>query len=386
MRNIFHLRLQDIELQAERTIDRTLQTKPIAIISSHHDNGSVIALSSEAKEEGLFNGIKIHIARKMSHSVRMLPYNQNLYRQVHESLYQTIRNYTPLFEPELFGQYYMDMTGTSGLLGCMNDVGMHITRDIKNQLNLKSKIGISSNKLVSKISTEVVPETVWEIKNGNEPNFIAPLSPTFLPIYKEAFIKKVIRFLMLKSISQVQDILKIPQLAPIIFGRYYSHLSMQAFGRDISLVHPLLEKIKITEQKVLSQDTNDYQLLQRIVRELSGYIGFKMRSSHRLAKYIYIEIHYTDGFLNKKRSKLNSNDDHAIINICTSLLKKVFTRRNRVRSLIVTATDLFPASKQLYLFNQKETKQNSISSALDKIRLKFGEHRIHNGFSSKNYH
>ena len=195
---------------------------------------------------------------------------------------------------------------------------------------------------------------------------------------------------MLKSISQLQDILKIPQLAPILFGRYYSQLNMQAFGKDISLVHPLLEKIKITVQKVLSQDTNDYHILQSIIRELSGHIGFKMRSSHRLAKYIYIEIHYTDGFLNKKRSKLNSNDDHAIINICISLLKKVFTRRNRVRSLIVTATELFPASRQLYLFNKQEIKQTNISFALDKLYSKYGENSIHNGvFStlySKNYH
>ena len=110
-----------------------------------------------------------------------------------------------------------------------------------------------------------------------------------------------------------------------------------------------------------------------------------MRSSHRSAKYISIEIHYTDGFLNKRHRKLNCNDYHTIINICTSLFEKVFTRRNRVRAIIITATDLFPISRQLLLFDQPEIKQNNISSALDKVRAKFGQDSIHNGFSSDLY-
>jgi DNA polymerase-4 len=374
-----------MELQAERIIDQTLRTKPIAIISSHHDNGSIVALSREAKEEGLFRGMKIHMARKMSHSVRMLPYNRNLYSRVHKNISKTICNYTPVFEPEAFGQYYMDMTGTSGLLGRMNDVGLHITRNIKNQLNMQSKIGISTNKLVSKLSTEVVPETVWHIKNGNETKFVAPLSPMFLPVCKENPIKKLIRFLMLITISQVQDIFKIPQLAHALFGHYYSQLDMQVFGKDISPVYPLLEKTKISEQKILSHDSNDYHLLQSIVRELCGHIGFRMRSSFRSGKQISIEIHYTDGFLNKRKNKLSGNDDHTIIDICTSLLDKVFTRRNRVRSIIISVTDLFSVSRQLSFFDQSEVRQDNISSALDKVRSKFGNHSIHNGFSSDLY-
>ena len=190
---------------------------------------------------------------------------------------------------------------------------------------------------------------------------------------------------MLNSVSQMQDIFKIPQLAPILFGRFYLQLNQQVFGKDTSLVRPLLEKSKISEQKILSQDSNDYHLLQSIVRELSGNIGFKMRSSHRSAKYISIEIHYTDGFLNKRHRKLNCNDNHAIINICTDLFKKVFTRRNRVRTIIITATDLFPISRQLSLFDHPEIKQNNISSALDKMRAKFGQDCIQNGFSSNLY-
>lgn len=385
MKNIFHLRLQQIELQAERMIDHTLRTKPIAIISSHHDNGSIVALSNEAKNEGLFKGMKIRLARKMSHSVRMLPYNHRLYSHIHKNISKTICNYTPLFEPGTYGQYYMDMSGTSGIHGEMNDVGRKIMHNIYKQINMKSKIGISSNKLISKISTKVVPETIWQIKNGNEPQFIAPLSPTLLPACHDKSIKKIIQFLMINSISQMQEIFKIPQLASTIFGYLFQQLNQQVFGIDNSLVQPLLEKSKITEQKILSQDSNDYQLLQSIVRELSGNIGFKLRDSQRSAKKISIEIHYTDGFLNRRHCKLKSNDDHTIIYTCTNLFNHVFTRRNRVRTVIIIAENLFFINHQLYLFHQPENKRKKVSSALDKVRAKFGKNSIHNGFSSELY-
>tara|TARA_B100001029_G_C15059001_1_gene456787 strand:+ start:542 stop:1723 length:1182 start_codon:yes stop_codon:yes gene_type:complete len=385
LKSIFHLRLKNLEVQAERTIDHSLRTKPIAIITSHHNDGIIVALSDEAKDEGLSHGMKIGLALKMSHSVRMLPYNHNLYGHIHRNIAKTFYNYTPLFEPEYYGQYYLDMSGTNGLYKSMNDIGMRIARSIYSKTNIKSRIGISSNKLVSKISTKVVPETIWQIHNGNEPRFIAPLSPAILPLCNEKAIKKIIRFLMINSVEQLQDIFKITQLASILFGHLYSQLNQQVFGQDNSPVRPLLEKSKITEQKILSQDSNDYHLLQSAVRELSGSIGYKLRKSKRVGKYISIEIHYSDGFLNKRHCQLNTNDDHAIIEICKNIFDKLFTRRNRVRTIIIIATDLFYASQQLSLFKQPTTKHENISSALDIIRKKFGKNSIHNGFNYKLY-
>ena len=55
-RSVFHIRLQNFEVQAERILDASLRTRPIAVISSHHQNGTIIALSTEAEAEGLCQG------------------------------------------------------------------------------------------------------------------------------------------------------------------------------------------------------------------------------------------------------------------------------------------------------------------------------------------
>ena len=49
IRSVFHIRLSDFELQAERMLDASLRTRAVAIISSHHQNGTVVALSNEAR-------------------------------------------------------------------------------------------------------------------------------------------------------------------------------------------------------------------------------------------------------------------------------------------------------------------------------------------------
>ena len=76
--DVFHIRLKEMELQAERIMDPTLRTRPVAIISSPQPNGMILSLSPEAEEDGLFHGMKVSAVRKMSHGVQLLPYNRTL--------------------------------------------------------------------------------------------------------------------------------------------------------------------------------------------------------------------------------------------------------------------------------------------------------------------
>ena len=76
---VFYLNLDSIELQAERAIDPTLKTRAIAIISSSDSNGTIISLSHEAEQEGLYKGMKVSIAKKKKSAVQFLPYNRPLY-------------------------------------------------------------------------------------------------------------------------------------------------------------------------------------------------------------------------------------------------------------------------------------------------------------------
>ena len=180
-RDVFHIRLKELELQAERIMDPGLKTRPVAIISSSQPNGTIVSLSPEAEEDGLFHGMKVSVVRKMNHGVQLLPYNRSLYARINRYIYQTVSDFTPTVEPEGSDGFYLDMKGMRAIRGHMQNTGMSIVQRIREQTNISGMVGISVNKLVSRIVTSVVPEIIHEVQGGEEAQFLSPLKPPVLP-------------------------------------------------------------------------------------------------------------------------------------------------------------------------------------------------------------
>ena len=98
--DVFYLNLESLELQAERVIDTSLKNRPIAIISSSGSTGTIVVLSSEAKQEGLYKGMKVSLAKRKNTRVQLLPYNHSLYQRVTISQFLLQKNH--LFQSNQF--------------------------------------------------------------------------------------------------------------------------------------------------------------------------------------------------------------------------------------------------------------------------------------------
>ena len=173
-------------------LDAALRSRAVAIISAHNANGTIIALSPEAGQEGLCKGMKVSLARKMSRSTRLLPYNHSLYSRMHNYLYRTVATFSPVVEPAIYGQFYMDMTGMNGIYKNDLRAGDLISKRIDEAVHLDNHIGISVNKLVSRISTSVVPDRIYKIDSGEESRFLAPLHSRLLPTSAQPSVELII--------------------------------------------------------------------------------------------------------------------------------------------------------------------------------------------------
>ncbi|SVE25687.1 uncharacterized protein METZ01_LOCUS478541, partial [marine metagenome] len=134
--DVFHVRLNALELQAERIMDPSLKTRPVAIISSPHPNGTIVSLSPEAEDEGLFHGMKVSVVRKMNRGIQLLPYNRSLYVRISRYVYQTVSMFTPIVEPEGFDGFYLDMKGMQTIRGHVQNTGLSIVQRIQEQTSL----------------------------------------------------------------------------------------------------------------------------------------------------------------------------------------------------------------------------------------------------------
>ena len=371
-RSIFHIRLQNFELQAERMLDAALKSQAVAIISTHYTNGTIIALSSEARQEGLLQGMKVSLARKMSRSTRLLPYNRSLYSRMHHYLYQTVAKFSPVVEPSVFGQFYMDMTGMNGIYKNDLRAGDMISKRINEVVHLKNHIGISSNKLLSRISTSVVPERIYKIDSGEESRFLAPLHSRLLPTSAQPSVERMLRFLFLRQVQDVQSVMEQESAAQAIFSCYYKPLAMEAQGLDTSAVQPPRKQDHIIEQTILPEDSNDEGKLCAIVRQMAGQVGFKLRRRSQIVRHMNLEIHYTDGYRSKRTGKFTANDEASVVRDCLELFFRANLRRNRIRTIIIDASKFQTVASQLNLFSPTETQHRVLAEALDHIRRKYG--------------
>ncbi len=370
--SIIHLRLRDFELQAERTLDASLRTRPVAIISSNRQDGTLVVASREAREEGLMPGMKVSLARKMSHGVLLLPYNRSLYARLNSYIYATVSSFTPVVEPAGFGQFYLDMTGMETVYTSFRQVGETIMKQIHTRASVSGSAAISVNKLVSRIATAVVPDPVYEIARGQEARFLSPLDTPVLPTAHKKPVKKIIRFLYLNHVCHVQRLIRHPDEARVLFGPFTRSLSREARGQDTAAVRPPNLRDHILEQCVLPDDTNDETLLRATVTRLAEQVGFQLRQRRQIARQVKLEIHYTDGFQSTRTGAFVTNDDPSIAAVCHRLFEQANYRRNRVRSLLLDATAFQQIARQTSLFTTPESKRQSLSRTLDRIRSRYG--------------
>jgi DNA polymerase-4 len=371
--SVYHIRLSDFELNAERLLDPALRTRAVAIISSHHPNGTIISLSDEAEQDGLYAGMKVSLARKMSHSALLLPYNNTLYSRMNSYIYKAVAKYSPIVEPTVFGQYFMDMTGMDLIYKNPVQAGVVILNDLKTKIEMESYVGISQNKLVSQISTEVVPEKIHKVSYGEESKFLSPLNSQILPTAQESTVSKMIRFLWLDRVQQIREITHNARVGIEIFGKHNNQLNKEANGQDHSRVQPPIKRSCITEQKIMECDTNDVDILANVVRTLAEQVAFKCRKRYSIALKVRLEIHYTDGFKSSKTGRFFQNDDQSVVRECLNLFEKANYRRNRLRSILIDATNFRQVSHQVELF-ENSTNQNDrkLNRAIDKIRKQYG--------------
>jgi len=374
---VFHLRLKHFELQAERLMDKTLQTRAVAIVHSNRQDGKIISVSNEAKEEGLYVGMSRSLARQMNRRVLLLPYNHSLYSRLNRYLYSTVSTFTPIVEPGNLGQFYLDMNGMDSVYKNLQNTGMTLARTVHDKTQLSGAVGISTNKLVSHISTSVIPEIVNEVFPGDEPSFLSPLDSLRLPTVQQTSVSKIVRFLFLDKVAHLQAIVKNETDTHVLFGKYAKRLTLEAEGKDLSAVRPPQMKEHVTEQIVLPADTNDQNELYTAVNTLSGQIGFHLRKRNQTAKKLELEIHYTDGIRCSRFGVLHRIDHASVTAVIQRLFDRANIRRNRIRTILADASGFVQHTSQLDLFDPEDRKEIRLSHAVDAIRRKYGVKSIY---------
>jgi len=398
-RSILHVDVVAFPIAVERVIDPGLRDRPVIVAPPGGARATILAASPEAVRNGVRAGMPVRTAGRRCPGVVLLPVNEPLYQRAAAAIVALLQAYSPLVEPTVPGQSYLDLTGTGRLFGHAADVAAGIRREIAGRLRLPATVGVATNKLVSRVAARVIrPDGLCDIFPGGEAPFLEPLPVGFLP--GAASPKARVRFEDL-GITRVGDLLRLSLLQiRIAFGRNGGRLHRQASGIDDSPVRPPERCRAVMEQETLAEDSNVRAVLHQVLWRLGERAGARLRRLGATPRRLQLTIRYSDAVTATGSVLLPvpTAAELPLFAAAQTLLARVLSRRVRVRTIALGCSDFVRGPRQLTLFDPQEFDApaadrpvacdpahaggrrigaaETLAGAIDRIRGRFGTESI----------
>lgn len=115
-------------------------------------HGIILAKSNPAKKYGINTGMTLLEARQKCSTLYLVPPNYNLYQHCSSAFIDILREYSPAVEIYSIDEAFMDMSEVIHLFRSPIETADVIRTRIREELGFTVNIGISSNKLLAKMS------------------------------------------------------------------------------------------------------------------------------------------------------------------------------------------------------------------------------------------
>ena len=382
-RNIIHLHVPSFPITLERLNHPELRDRPVVVAPPQSDRALILAVSSEARREGIFKGMAIGKALRFCPELTALPPNPDLVEKGAKLLLRAVAEYTPIWEPSKPGHVYMDVTGTERLWGRAKDAAWRISRDINARLSLSGAVGVAGNKMVSSIASRLLfSGGIMDVGHGMESSFMAPLKVDYLPGIGHIRSRILLEEL---NISLVKEIAEMDAgNLKLIFKKQAWVIHQRAIGVDPTPVLPPSSEPEVVESVTLDRDINDDERLLSKLYILVEKCACRLRKRYIRAGTAGLTIRYSDQSENTRKAHLVSEGywESELYPVIERLFFKACDRRCGVRFMRVRFTDLSKSSGQLSLFSMphpKIVRRNKVSVAMERIREKYGEKFINYG-------
>ncbi|WP_457289633.1 DNA polymerase IV [Pedobacter sp. UYP24] len=131
------------------------RNKPIVVGGSPESRGVVATASYEARKFGIKSAMSSRQAYQLCpHAIFVRP-RFDAYKAVSIHIREIFSRYTDLIEPLSLDEAFLDVTADKMKIGYALEIAKQIKQAIKDELNLTASAGVSSNKFVAKIASDM---------------------------------------------------------------------------------------------------------------------------------------------------------------------------------------------------------------------------------------
>ncbi len=354
-RIVFHIDFDYFFAQCEELRNPELKTKPVAVCvfsDRGGDSGAIATANYIARNYGVKSGMPIKFAKKRLegvHNAVFLPTDFEYYAEISQKAMYMIKEFADIFEYVGRDEAYLDVSKrTEGDF----DKAAHLAQQLKNAVRNSSKlsctVGVSSNKLVSKIASNFKkPDGLTIVAPEKIETFLDPLPIRTIPgIGKKT--EEVFLEMGLETISQLRklDVFSLNSK----FGRKIgTYIYNAARGIDDEPVSPRQEATQYSRIITLKEDSKDYNFLVKDLEKVCEDIHSAIMEDNIIFKSIGIQFVQSD-LSNKTKSKTlknpTSNLDELKKTAIQLLREALEDQQLLVRRIGVRVSDLSKVSGQ----------------------------------------
>lgn len=308
-------------------------------VGSPAQRGVVTTASYEARKFGVRSAMPSVTASRLCQKLIFVPPRFDVYKTVSNQIREIFYEYTELVEPLSLDEAFLDVTVNKKDIPSATIIAREIKEKIKNKTKLTASAGISINKFLAKIASDVnKPDGIFLIPPEKAVEYVETL-----PIEKFFGIGKVTAKKMhdmgiengfdLKQFSE-SDLRK-------KFGKVGSYYYQIARAEDSREVNPNRIRKSIGAENTFREDLVDMQDVKIELVHISDILFSRLKKSTIKGKTLTIKVKYSD-FQQITRSKTISNwieEKSQIKSIYEELLNQVEIR-NGIRLLGMTLSHL----------------------------------------------
>ena len=348
-RVIFHIDFDYFYAQCEEIRSPELKTKPVAVCvysDRGGDSGAIATANYMARKFGVKSGMPIRFAKKRLEErpdTVFLPTDFEYYSDMSEKAMKIIEQYADIFEYVGRDEAYLDVSQkTDGSYEKAGHLAQQIKNIIREKVKLTCSIGVSPNKLVSKIASDFKkPDGLTVVPPEKIESFLEPLKIRDIPgIGKKTEAKFVDMNLQTISDLKKLDVFSLNQQ----FGRKSgAYIYNSARGIDEEPVTPRSPNIQYSKIVTLKKDSKDYDFLLENLESQAKEVHEIIKSKNLMFRSVGIQFVQSD-LSNKTKSKMLRNSTSSfdeLLKTSKQLLKEALEDQTLdVRRLGVKVSEL----------------------------------------------
>ena len=348
-RVVFHIDFDYFYAQCEEIRTPELKSKPVCVCvfsDRGGDSGAIATANYTARKYGAKSGMPILFAKKRLEGRKdavFLPVDFDYYIEMSKKAMEIMKKNADIFEYVGKDEAYLDVT--KRVEGDFNKAS-HLAQQIKNSIREKTKlscsIGISQNKLISKIASDFQkPDGLTVVPPDKIEIFLEPLTIRTIP----GIGKKTENKFSEMNLKTIEDLKKIDIFTlNKEFGRKSgTFIYNAARGIDNEQVKEREDSIQYSKIATLKKDSKDYQYLSENLIGLCREVHDVVKKNNRMFKSIGIHFVQSD-LSNKSKSRMLRNPTASLEELqknAIQLLKESLENQTlTIRRLGVKVTEL----------------------------------------------